>query len=77
MPYICANQVFENCRDTTVAIYEITVDQLNEIRAAMDPENLFIDTSALSFEVYDLACEDPHKPFSGRIEFVGTFYDPG
>lgn len=76
MPFICANTVYESCSDTAIAIYELTVSQLTEVRKAMDSETMYIDCSALSFDINDLPFIDPRQVFSGRIEFVATWYDP-
>lgn len=74
MPFVVANTVYEHCRDTGVAMYEVSVEELLEIKSHTDPESLFVDVDALSFDVDDLIMLDPRQPFVGRIDAVVTFY---
>lgn len=74
MPFVVANVVYEASSDTSVAIYEVSVEELLEIKTNTDPETLFVDVDSLSFDVDDLDYHDPRKPFVGRIDAVVTFY---
>lgn len=78
MPYICANIVYESCSDTGIAIYELTIPQLVEVRNVMDKQTGYIDVEQLSFDPMEdnIPTWDSDHAFSGRIEFVGTWYWP-
>ncbi|QIG66014.1 hypothetical protein phiOC_p372 [Ochrobactrum phage vB_OspM_OC] len=72
MKYVVANTIYEGCNGTNVGIYEVSEEQMEEIR--QNHEHGWLEEENLSFEFDDLV--EVKAPVTGTIEMVLTFYYP-